>query len=534
MCAALAAACAPPDDTPTDTDSTTDVPRDTAPLPSTSFTVHPAPGCADPTARTQLGPLAPPLVGGDWAAQPFDPTPREMFAGGGLTIADLDGDGHLDILLPGVGASQLFLQTTTGTFVDASERLPQGATRATAATAGDYDGDGDLDLFVGRYDEPDQLWRNDAGWFTDVTAATGLTDVDPGRTGGASWADPDRDGDLDLFVAGHGGLRGVDRTPGDPSRLLRNRGDGTFEDVSDLLPARVHDGYTFIGGWHDLDDNGWPDLYLVNDFGNVWPNVVMWNQAGTLSMDDARGLDAGIQGMGLGVGDLNGDGVVDVAVAGWGNNRLLVSDQDAWFDAHRAAGLQGDRARDQVVGWSMELGDLDNDGDLDVIEGFGHIWNQQTPPDEPDEIFLNEGTTLRPVGTAWRFDHPGQTRAVLAVDLNQDGWLDLVRRDLSGPATIQLARCGDAAWTRISLVGDAPNGHAIGAQVRVTAGEHTYTRTLDAGSTSLLASRPPVAHIGLGQAEAIDHIDVRWPDGTTTRYGPAPVRHPLTLERRSP
>ncbi|MCB9665511.1 MAG: CRTAC1 family protein [Alphaproteobacteria bacterium] len=492
--------------------------------------------CADPDARQAVGPLRPADTQGDWGAQPFDPERRTLFTGGGLTVADLDGDGRHDVFLPDLVASRLYLQTPDGRLALADDRLPAlDRDLVVSATAADVDDDGDLDLFVARYGGTNALWRNDDGRFVDVTKEAGVAGDPLGRTAAGSFADLDRDGALDLFVATHGGLDGVGREPGPPSHLYLGRGDGTFHEVSERLSEDVQTSYTFLGGWHDLDDDGWLDLYVVNDFGNRRPNRVMWNREGVLVPDaSGSGLEVGLQGMGLGVGDLDGRDGPEVVVAGWGNNRLLQRAGGSWYDVHEAAGVRGDAGRLQVVGWATELGDLDHDGDLDVVEGFGHIWNQRTPPAQPDEIFRNDGPAgFTRVGQAWGFDHPGQTRAVLAVDLDGDGWLDLLRADLTGPATLQRARCGHLASLVIRPRQAGANAFAVGARVRVIAGERTWTRWVHAGGTSILASGPPEVHVGLGSLAEVDGFEVTWPDGVVERFEGAATGRVVTLRRRA-
>lgn len=500
--------------------------------PDVTLTLGPEVVCADPSARL-LAPLSAPIAGGEWAGQPFDPTRATRFTGGGISAADVDGDGRIDLIRPDGDRVRLWLQTTPFQFVDASDGLPDTERNNNVVTPADVDADGDLDLFVGRQGAPDRLWINDGqGVFTDGTTAAGLDQTADAHTTSAAFADFDLDGDLDLLVANYGEFRNVGHGTGEPKVLWRNRGDGTFEDASAQLPQAVHDGFTFGIGWWDPDRDRWPDLYVVNDFGQYTPNLLVRNTQGAFGLDPTVGLDIGMQGMGLGVGDLNGDGVDDVTVAGWGLHRVMLSYGGAWFDARSTWGFKGDLTRRQIVGWASEMADLDNDGDMDVAQGFGFVRGEQAPPNEPDEIFRNDGAVFTPVGQSWGFASEGDTRGVLAVDLNNDGWLDLLRGDITGPATAQLAACGEESWLAVSIHdARALNRLGVGVEIRATAGAQTWSRTIVAGGRSLLSAGPPVAHLGLGAVDVVDTLTVLWTDGAMTEFTDVPTRRAVVVER---
>jgi hypothetical protein len=238
--------------------------------------------------------------------------------------------------------------------------------------------------------------------------------------------------------------------------------------------------------------------------------------------------------MGLGVGDLDGDADLDVVVPGWGGHALMLREGDRWFQAQDALGLVADRPRGQVIAWADELADLDHDGDLDLVVGYGGIRGQRPPLEEPDEIHLNDGRGhLTAVGAAWGFDHLGATRTVLAADVNGDGWLDLVRGDAYGQPTVHRARCGEAAWSIVRLEQPGPNRAAIGAEVRARLGDRWLWRALGAGWTSVLGSGPAEAHFGLADAESVT-IHVRWPDGREDVVAGLPTRRVVTLVRKTP
>jgi hypothetical protein len=550
---ALLLACSGLDpDLPTDSDGETDPASDSLPTSDDTDTDDAATDApADPGYRLEATPFVPCAAperraeraydlltqDDDFAAQTWDPTNGQLYQGGGITVADLTGDGRPDLLLPDEDRWQYFVQTPSGTFMDATDWLPAiDNSQAVTATAADYDGDGDLDLAIARIKAQNLLLVNDGeGRFADATVLAGLNNDVDNWYATASFADFDLDGDLDLFFGGHGNFYGNPRPPGDPSQLYRNRGDGRFEDVSHLLPAEFQEGFTFVGAWVDLNGDRYPELYGVNDFGDDYPSRLLWNDGGlSFRIDDTdAGLDVRVQGMGLGLGDLNRDGVVDLLVSGWGNNALLLSaGGGAWFESHRLLGIDADSARSQAVAWGVEMADLDHDTDLDVVQGFGMIYNQRNPEFQPDEIFerADDGTFAH-VGVAWGFSHVGQTRGVAVVDVDGDGWLDIARRDLVGPAEVYKARCGSGASITLSLDQPGLNRRGIGAVVRARVKDQIQTRWLGAGTTSVMTSIEPVLHFGLGDATAVDELEINWPDGGLTRIADVPTGQALHVRR---
>ncbi len=211
-----------------------------------------------------------------------EPARPNWFWGVGVVVADFNGDQHLDVMLPGYAQSQLFWGTAEGTLIPDHGKFDGLSTNLTSGgSAADYDGDGDLDLFLTRYLVPNVLLRNDGSHFTEVTAEAGLSD-EGRRSMSSSWGDYDADGDLDLFVNTYGyidesdpDLPHAEFEAGDPSWLYVNNGDGTFTDISSTLPTEVQEGYGFVGAWLDFDGDSLPELYIVNDFGERQPNVLM-------------------------------------------------------------------------------------------------------------------------------------------------------------------------------------------------------------------------------------------------------------------
>ncbi len=516
---------------PTDTSDTGAV---DAPGGATLWTSGPI-ACEDPDSREADGPVYTGSFGADWAAQGHTGEGPDAL-GGGLTIADLDGDGFLDIYLPQVGADQLYLQQE-GTLVDVSStHLPEGlAEQSTAATAADIDGDGDLDLLVATSESENRLLLNDgSGAFSDGTAAAGLGEQG-WPTNSIVPGDIDGDGDLDLFAATWRGCMDPwipeNAYTDTPQVLFENQGDGTFVDVSDRLPAELFEvSLVRLATFLDVDGDGDVDLYLDTDVMPTQEACLEGNRLfvndGTghfAEADDEVGANVRIAGMGLGVGDINGDGYPELAMSSIAEIMFLETDGAlSWYDSTLVRGLAVDaEAEARWSGWGTELADVDNDGDLDLYMGFGALSagvpeSEDNPAEQPDALYLQgEDGTFTDVAADWGVDHVESTRAVATIDFDGDGFLDLAHRVVDGPATIQLSRCDESAWLEVRVQGDDANTQALGTRVELTAGDQTWTRWIGVGGTGLHSSVPTSAHFGLGDVEEVG-MTVHWPDGRRT------------------
>lgn len=488
--------------------------------------------CAAPELREQQ-----PL---DRQLLPGEPAAEHRFVGAGIVAADLDGEPGLELILPGPGDLTLW-RLEAGRYVEVIGAVPAGAgVDATGAAAADADGDGDLDLVITRFGPPDVLLLNDgAGVFVD----SGEPVVGIAHQGeGAAWGDLDGDGDLDLVIAGHrqitpiGERVGVSE-PADPTRLLINRGDGTFDDATWRLPQPAQDAYTFVANLTDLDGDGLPDLVLANDHPQYVTGLAVLNRPGSFILAPQLGLDLPAAGMGLAAADVDGDGIDDFLIPVWDKLYYLRSSGAFWVDATQTAGFSMPPRDEAWLGWGAEWGDLDSDGDLDAVVVFGHL--DAVAPELPnggsaanasiqrDELYEQEGGRFSRAGAAWGLDEPGVSRGLVVADLDGDGWLDVARRDLGGPAVVHRSRCGQASWL---VVEPTDPVRAIGAKVIVSAMGRRYTHTIRAGGTGLGSSGPPVAHFGLGAAEQIDHLEVRWPDGATTALAGFEARRVVRIQ----
>jgi len=516
--------------------------------------------CADPDARATLGPMETLDLGPAWAAQWPDTLPNSdrPQPSAGVVIDDLTGDGRLDVFLPAFTPCQLYVGLPDGTLANESlARLPNAAAdcEAWGASAVDADADGDLDLFVARNGAPDRLWFNDgAGRFAPSAASIGLTPHLCGSRSG-TWGDPDGDGDLDLFVARHHPVRGADTAdcergeplpgreirPGDANALYLNAGDGTFTDVTARLGDAGTYGYSFVGAWLDLDEDGHQDLYVINDYGTrAESNLLLLGDGGggLTRADPSTGLDLRADAMGVAVADVNDDGHPDLAVSDLWALHLLMSDGDgAWYDAARSVGLAPDPDLSQNAAWAVEWVDLDHDLDLDLLASYGPteqlIAAGRAEARQPDALFIQQSDgRFEDHAPEWGLDQKTVGRALLALDFDRDGWLDVVKTDYrGGPVEILRSRCGAEAWVTVRLDAAPRAVHAVGARVEVHLPDRTLTRWMPAPGSQLASSAPPELHFGLGDHDRVDGMTVTWPDGRVDRFGPIGTRQHLTVVR---
>jgi enediyne biosynthesis protein E4 len=488
--------------------------------------------------------------------------------GCGTGFLDFDGDGWLDALvLSGTRfeedsrrekswsaaqrpTSRLYRNRRNGTFEDVTAKV--GLDRvgwASSVCAADYDNDGWLDLFV-TYFGHNTLYRNHRGErFEDVTKTSGLARIDERWGSGCSFVDYDRDGDVDLFVAnylkfdpasapepGQGancvwkgvpvncGPKGL---PTDTNLFYRNRGNGTFEDVSDISGiAKVTARYPMTAVATDLDEDGWPDIYVASD--STAAIFYRNNRDGTFSDDALRsGIAFSEQGspqagMGLAVGDVNNDGRLDLLKTHFADDIPALYQalgRGLFEDIATAAGLG---VQNRYVEWGAGLPDLDNDGRADVVYVTGHVYPEvertlsQYPHRGPRMVFRNTGGRFVDVtGAAGGAGDPRSSRGAAFGDYDNDGDVDaLVMNMNERPSLLRNDYKGPNHWLSIRLIGSRSNRAAIGALVTVTAAGVRQSRTV-VSQASYYSHDDLRLHFGLGSAATADRVEIRWPSGAT-------------------
>lgn len=436
--------------------------------------------------------------------------------GGGAAVGDYDGDGWPDIyaIRGSGGPNRLYRNQGDGTFVDTA--VPAGLdhppTGDTGASFVDLDGDGWLDLWVGGIDQAIRLYRNRGdGTFENVSAGSGLPVLAFGL--GPAFADIDGDGDLDVFVP---------QWNTQPAELLwRNDGGFAFSSISSMaFDSATRDVllHTFTPNFVDLEDDGDLDLLVASDYNHS--HVLLNRGDGSFELATDREVIKDENGMGAAVGDFDRDGRLDwfvSSITGDGRiygNRLYRNLGDGSFeDVTDTAGVS-----DGAWGWGGCFADFDNDGVLDLFHVNG--WSREPFLDDPARLFVGAGDgSFDEEATARGIDDPGQGRGVICFDYDRDGDLDIYIANNYGEPKLFRNDGGNLNHhLQVRLRGDGPgNSEGVGSKIELhpLAGP-TLVQVLRAGS-NFVSQDPCRAHFGLGMATAAAGVTIRWPDGRTSK-----------------
>ena len=480
--------------------------------------------------------------------------------GSGVAILDVDNDGRQDVLLisgtawpdqPRIegATARLFRNVGSGAFEDITEKSGLGVPMyGMGAAAADYDNDGHQDVLVTAIGQS-RLFRNSGGGqFVDVTERAGLGGH-AGFSTAALWFDYDRDGDLDLLICNYVrwtletdvycSADGKEKSyctpeayPGATSWLFRNRGNGTFEDVTAAAglfdPTSKSLGVTML----DYDVDGWQDLFVAND---TQPNKLYRNQrngtfketavqAGLAFSEDGRAR----AGMGTDAADFDNSGVPSVVVTNFSGEMLgLYTPIRPGVYADRAPSADIGRVSRQTLGFGCFFFDVDLDGLLDLLVVNGHIDDSISRTQarvsyaEPPHIFHNRGGKFVDVtaSVGAGFAEPKVGRGAAFGDLDLDGDLDIVLTTNGGPPRFYRTELAVANRSvRVALRGTKSNRDGIGGVVRVRTGTTWMTRFVRTGSSYLSQSELPLT-FGLGAREAVDEAIVEWPSGVKQHLG---------------
>lgn len=542
-----------------------------------------APEITDQLARVGSGEAPVPIwtdvtraagLGGfrSFAGERTSQLPEDM--GAGAAWGDFDSDGDEDLFLVAAGGSlslpqeswapsRLYENLGNGTFRPVAG-FPEIRILGMGAAWGDADGDGDLDLAVAGYRSLLLLRNEGNGRFSRDERFP----APDGYWAGLAWADFDRDGDLDLYVCGYVRYEppadGEGRTSLQSGRsvpytlnpasyepesnlLLANRGDGTFEDVALLWGVSNPEGRSLSALWHDFDDDGWLDLYVANDISD---NALFLNQRGETFEDAALAAwVADYRGaMGLAAGDWNRDGDDDLFVTHWVaqenalyDSRLRTAPPTAKQGLLTAGGGPRKQLRFQdvatpmglgaialpLVGWGTEFADFDGDGWLDVVVANGSTLedrrdSRRLEPQKPLLMWNRQGRDFYDLAPqAPPLSRPRVSRGLALSDYDRDGDLDLLLVHLDGGAQLLRNDMQRGHWLELRLrqkLAGGALGQGEGATAVAWVGDVPLRRS--ATGVSYLSQSTRTLHFGLGAAERVDRLEVRWPGGRVESFGP--------------
>lgn len=480
----------------------------------------------------------------DYGFSPGGEPMVRQFAGGGAA-GDIDSDGDIDlfILRGDLGPNLIFLNEGGTTFREAAAAA--GLAGASGAANGrhsgpvfaDLDGDGDLDLiFAGVDGDAARLFLNDgAGRFHDATPGSGFDAIGSIHTISLALGDYDGDGDLDVAMAHWGTPRDPDN-PGETETLWRNdttTGGVKFtptsaqSNISSLLALGSGADFSFTPSFVDFDGDRDQDLLMASDFGGS--RLFLNNGDGSF----AAGLDQpdDENGMGAAVGDYDNDGDPDWFVSSINGNRLYENLGGGRFRRASQSGVEAGG-----WGWGACFADFNADGLLDIYQTNG--WDQgQSPSASPfvedaSRLWMNRGDgTFTDEAAAFNIVDTKQGRGVICDDFNNDGDIDvlLLTAEPMRSAIYWDNQLSNASILRIELQGRAPNTHAIGARIEVTANGVKQTRFVGVNSnfTSHSSTRAVFGLAGRNSAS----VRVVWPDGVETVLASASANQTLTLSQ---
>lgn len=463
--------------------------------------------------------------------------------GAGVAVLDFDNDGWMDFYFVNSGPlagvthhpagtvrepNRLYRNLGQGKFEDVTASAGVAGTGyGMAVVAADYDNDGWTDLYVVNVGKNILYHNRGNGTFEDVTAKAGVGDAGTGI--GAVFFDADGDGKLDLFVANYltydpnynlyfnpDGYPGPLAYKPESNVLYRNKGDGTFENVSATSGIVLKGHRAMSVSAFDANGDGATDLYLCND---ATPNVLLLNNGKGQFEDVALKMGVAFNALGEAAGsmtaavaDANGDLLPDILVSRLGYGSMYCSRTNHLFDDRMMASGLGQLTA-EFVGWGCNFIDFDNDGDRDIFVANGdahHMvgWEPLLLENDGQGNFTN----ARQKGGAF-FETKLRGRSSVVTDFDNDGRLDLLVTAIGDrPFLLQNRAPATNSWITLSLEGTRQNRDGIGAKVTITAAGRKQAAEVRCDS-AFLGMGDKRVHFGLGAAKSIEQIEILWPGG---------------------
>lgn len=506
----------------------------------------------------------------------FKPTSRLFtIAGGGTAVGDVNGDGLPDIFQTNfLHGNKLYINKGNWKFAEATDAgVSDTSGFGFGATMVDIDGDGDLDIYVTKYNfEANRLFINDGtGHFVERAKEFGLDHIANGIQ--TTFFDYDLDGDLDALIIDNGIQKpGHEHHSGAQPRMMRNNGDGTFTDVSDVCGIN-HKGYGLSATAADINNDGWPDVYIANDFEEK-DYLYINRHNGTFSPLPHDSIPHTVMfGMGNDVADFNNDGYMDIYTVDMMPERHerrnmhfeSLSTFNSVFDStqiiqntmllNRGNGFFSDIAPMSKLhstewSWTPLFADFDNDGWKDAFVTNGLMWdimdkdfnkfgitnqmlsdmwrergNMDVTPivrnihrtRVQNYLFRNNGDlTFTKTSDEWGMTEPFNSCSAAYADFDLDGDLDLVVGSIDSVTFMYRNMSREnfkTNYLQIRCAGGRKNTQGIGARVEIRAGGITQIQEM-AGTRGFASSVEPILHFGLGKATKIDRLRILWPGGS--------------------
>lgn len=464
--------------------------------------------------------------------------------GGGAAFLDYDQDGYMDIYTSSgtwiegfskgekpksISGNRLYKNMQNGTFKDVTLKAKvNGPFYSMGISVGDYNNDSYPDIYVSNYGSNTLFKNNGDGTFTDVTKTA---QVGGGKkcSVGAVWLDFDNDGLLDLYVGNYlnfdpdynyfyapDGFPGPLAYDSQKDILYRNKGDGSFEDLTEKMGIVDIDGRAMGVGAADYDDDGYVDIYVANDHtvNYLWHNDegTGFTDRGTMSGTGFSQAGEATVSMSVDFADYNRDELLDIFISDDNYCSLYQNLGNGVFkDESYTSGIS--MAAGQFVGWSSSFLDYDNDGDVDIFKANGelkHLYGQE------DQLFENgdngkfEDVSIER-GQYFHEEHVG--RGACMGDYDNDGDIDIFIVNLQGEGSFLRNNKGNQNnWLTLNLIGQTSNRDGIGARIKLSSGGQIQT-SQKKSTTGYLSQNDPRLHFGLANNELVERLEIKWPSG---------------------
>lgn len=481
-------------------------------------------------------------------------------SGVGTAFLDFDQDGFIDIYAcngtwtdklskgekpKNPSHNRLYRNMGNGTFQDVTEKAGVGGPwYSMGITIGDYDNDGYPDIYLSNYGENVLLHNEGDGTFANVTRRSGAGGGNMFSVG-AAWFDYDNDGFLDLYVGNYvsfdpdykyyyapDGFPGPLAYDSQPDILFHNKGNGSFEDVTEAMGIVDLDGRAMGVGAADYNADGYVDVYVANDHtvNYLWRNDQGkgFTDVGTMSGTGFSQSGEATVSMSVDFADFNGDGLLDMFISDDTYCSLYENLGDGVFsDKSYPAGISVPSG--QFIGWSSSFLDYDNDGDVDIFKSNGELKHLYGHEDQMFENLENGKFRDASLDLGSYFQEENVGRGACVGDYDNDGDLDIFIMNLDNPCKfIRNNKGNENNWITLDLNGTKSNRDGIGAMVTVVSGDIKQVAQKKS-TTGYLSQGDSRMHFGLAQNAKVDRIEIKWPSGEIQELSDVQPNQILTI-----